>query len=352
MGLIGIDIGACGIRAVQLAANAGGGMRIKAAGLRHFHNATEEEIGGAIKDLVRRLRLKGKAAVGLSAEEVKIFSLSLPAMPAAEIADALRWQAGEILDISPDKIEGFSLDYDILQDAAGSLSGENSILAAVASKDAVLRRMQEIRAGGLEVIAAEPDSLALFAAVRRFLPLEKTAVVGLLDMGCRHSSFSLAAGDAVYLVRDVSATGKALTDAVKNYFQIDYESAERLKCEYGIKGWGQEEAAMYNADSLLPAVASGLENLVVEMEHAYQNFSRQFPRLNSGGFGRIIICQGAAKLKGLDSFLGERLGVAVELFNPFDYCQINNEMKGDSETAGQGGPIFSVAVGLALRGER
>lgn len=349
MGLIGIDIGSCGVRMVQLA-KGGSGLQLLKAGLRHFHNAGNEEIKKLIKDLVRKLRLRGKAAVGLSGEEVKILSLKLPSMPAAEIADALRWQAGEILGISPERIEDFFLDFDILQDAAASPSGENNILAAVARKDALSKRRQEIRGAGLEVIAAEPGPLALFAAVGRFLPIEKTAVTGLLDMGYAHSSFSLAADDAVYLVRDVSTTGKALTDAIKNYFQIDYENAERLKCEYGIKGWGNEEAGRYNADSLLPAVASGLENLVVEMEHAYQNFSRQFPHLNSGGFGRIVICQGAAKLKGLDSFLGKRFGAPVELFNPLDHIIINDEMRQDREVAEQG-EIFSVALGLALRGE-
>ena len=63
---------------------------------------------------------------------------------------------------------------------------------------------------------------------------------------------------------------------------------------------------------------------------------------------KVVLCGGAAKARGLVSLLGERLGGAVELANPFNRIEIDKKsfsIEQIQEVATQA----AVGVGLAIR---
>lgn len=349
---IGIDIGSAEVRFVQLAKSDGQLQLIKIGSKR------SNEVKGTIKDLVQENGLRGEAILGLSAKEVQIHLLKLPPMPSAEIDAAIRWKLGETLRVNPRRLDEFCLDYYILEDSARSPARENKILVAAVLKDVVLQRIQEVNEAGLNVIAVEPSPLALFAGVCYFLPPAETNVTSLLDIGYDISYLSLAIGQDVYLVQNITTTGNLLTGAVKDYFQIDYSDAELLKCQYGLENWGLIPEVLLkgaraierqDVNSLTPALASGLENLIVDIEHSYKYLANQLLRSNIGSLSRIIICGGGSKLKGLDSYLHSRFNIPVEIFNPLSGLIIGDEVAGKIDLK-ERGVTFGIAVGLALRG--
>lgn len=349
---VGIDIGSSEIRTVQLAKNDGQLQLVK------IGNKRSGEVKRAIKDLVQENGLKGDAVLGLSAKEVQIRLLKMPPMPAAEIDSAIRWEIGETLGIGPRRIDDYCLDYDVLEDSTKSPSKENNILVAVVSKDVVSRRIQEVNEAGLNVIAVEPSPLALFAGLCYFSSPEETNVTLLLDIGYDISFLSIAVGQNIYFVQDITTTGNFLTEVIRDYFQIDYKYAEELKCQYGLENWSSVPEILVKAtraiekqdvNSLMPALASGLENLIVDIEHSYKYLSNQLLRSGAGGLSRIIICGGGGKLKGIDSFLRNRFNIPVETFNPLSSLIIGDEVIGKINLK-ETGMTFGIAVGLALRG--
>lgn len=350
---VGIDIGSSEIRAVQLAKNDGQLQVVKIGSRR------SDEIKRAIKDLVQENGLKGEAVLGLSAKEVKIRVLKMPPMPAAEIDSAIRWEVGETLGIGPRRIDDYCLDYDVLEDSMRSPSKENNILVAMVPKDIVSRKIQEVNEAGLNVIAVEPSPLALFAGLSYFSSPRDTDVTLLLDIGYDISSLSIALGQNIYFVQDIATTGNFLTEAIRDYFQIDYKDAEELKCQYGLENWssapeillkGARAIERQDINSLMPALASGLENLIVDIEHSYKYLSNQLLRLSAGSLSRIIISGGGGRLKGIDSFLRNRFNIPAEVFNPLSSLIIGDEVIGKVNLK-ESGVTFGIAVGLALRGK-
>ena len=62
----------------------------------------------------------------------------------------------------------------------------------------------------------------------------------------------------------------------------------------------------------------------------------------------IILSGGCAKIANLDDFLKERLGIDVEVNDPFQNIVVN-EKKFDPQYIARHAPAAAVAIGLALR---
>jgi len=348
---VGIDMGGSEIKMAQLAGYDGQIELVKASRAR-FSGQSHK---GAIRQLVSEGGFKGEAVIGLSAKEAQIRVLSLPPMPASEVEGAVNWQIAEDLRIDPRRMADFSVDYAVLSESDKTSSREKKVLVAVVRRDAVMGKIQEISEAGLDVIAVEPGPLALFAAVCRFLTPDETKLTLLLNIGYDNSFLSIAFGQDVYLVGDIATTGNLMTEAIKDYFQIDYGDAEELKRQYGLEDWASAPAIIAKSQtgsrdiaSLRPALASGLENLIVDIEHSYKSLSNLLARSGAGDLSRIIICGGGAKLKGIESFLRGPFNIPVEAFNPLNSILIDDELMGrfDVKEAGAG---FGTAIGLSLR---
>lgn len=61
--------------------------------------------------------------------------------------------------------------------------------------------------------------------------------------------------------------------------------------------------------------------------------------------GRVLLSGGGARLTNLTSYLAQELRLPVELFDPF------LRIEGAQSIAPEVRPLFSVAIGLALRKE-
>lgn len=348
---VGIDIGGSEIKMAQLAMTDARLELVKASSARF----SGQSYKGAVKQLVDEGGFKGASVIGLSAKEAQIRVLTLPPMPVSEVEGAVNWQIAEDMGIDPRKMADFSVDYAVLSGSDKASSREKKVLVAVVRKDVVLGKMQDIAETGLDVIAVEPGPLALFEEVCRFLPPDETKLTLFLDIGYGAGSLSIALGGDVYLVQDITTTGNLMTEAIKDYFQIDYGDAEALKRQYGLEDWAsapaiiaKSQAGPRDTGSLRPALASGLENLIVEIEHSYKSLSNQLAGSGAGDLSRIIICGGAAKLKGLGAFLRGPFNIPVEIFNPLNNIAVDSELMSRFDIK-EAGPAFGTAIGLSLR---
>jgi type IV pilus assembly protein PilM len=63
---------------------------------------------------------------------------------------------------------------------------------------------------------------------------------------------------------------------------------------------------------------------------------------------KMVISGGCARIKGLDRFLSDRLGLPVQIANPFQNLQYSERVF-DPEYLHDMAPLAAVGVGLALR---
>lgn len=102
----------------------------------------------------------------------------------------------------------------------------------------------------------------------------------------------------------------------------------------------EEYLRTHIADAIMPV----LHELVTELRRSLDFYAN---RANGLGAQQVIVCGGTAKLPGIADFLRANLGVEVTLGNPLQFLTAGP--KSDANYLQDVGPIFSVAVGLAVR---
>jgi type IV pilus assembly protein PilM len=101
----------------------------------------------------------------------------------------------------------------------------------------------------------------------------------------------------------------------------------------------------YLEQQVVDAITPILGDLVTELRRSLDYF-----RSNSGhAVERLILCGGTARLKGLDRFLSEQLGIPASVGDPMRAVNLSSKLEPQKEYVREVSPLFSVSLGLAVR---
>ncbi|MBU1121498.1 MAG: pilus assembly protein PilM [Candidatus Omnitrophota bacterium] len=309
----------------------------------------------AIKDNVKKLveenQIKGEVVSSLPINEIHILNYILPNIPVEEVGKAIAWK----LKRNPPPgivFDAVSFDYISCVNSKDEFNKEIRALAFVVSKEAVKERIEFFRKFSLELIALQPQPYAVFNALFWMGKIHEKETVLVLYFGADRVSISVVHFGVPYLIRPLIISGNTFTEAIANYYQFDRQKAEELKKREGLKHWVMDrnkEGQESSPESLCGvALASQLENVVMDIEHSFKYFSHQIMKGRVTSFDRLILCGGGAALSNLDSFLAERLVVPVDVFDPlsaFKLC-LKQELAPGVKDNSFG---FADVLGLAVR---
>jgi type IV pilus assembly protein PilM len=175
--LVGLDINASSIAAVELNANgtvqvAGHGVAPLAPGVfREGEVADPDALGRALKDLFAERRLGNTVRLGIANQRVAVRTLYLPPIPdPKELAAAIRFQAQEHIPMPIDRVV---LDWEVVGHVQGE-SGDRQIqVVVVAARSEMVQAMvAAMNAAGLR---PEGIDLSAFGMIR--------ALAGVRDVG-------------------------------------------------------------------------------------------------------------------------------------------------------------------------
>lgn len=338
-----IEIGASALRLVQVA-KAADKYRIAKIAWRPLPAAGKP--AGQAKDallaFVKENKVRGEVVTSLPLSKTQSFFYTFPNMPEREIGQAVGWK----LKHNPPAglvFENASFDYTWRAVAKEETNKEIQVQVFAAAKEAVMERMNLFKGSALEVIAVEPKPYAACTGLLWPGKIKPEETLLLLELGASESAVAVVTAGQPCFIRPLSISGNSLTQAIAGHYQLEWQKAEALKINEGLKSWDAAGAGIS-----VPAIASQLEGLVVEIEHEFKFFSYEVAKAAVNSFSRVILCGGAAALKNLDKFLSERLGVSVEVFNPF----VSLEFYPKEEAgllAQRNAPGFAACVGMGLR---
>ena len=246
---VGVDIGASGVRGVQLKRNKKSGeYRItKAASVDlprgAVHNGVvvdERAVVKALRQLWRKGRFSTrKVVIGLGDGSVLTRQLDLPWMPPDDFRAALRYQVTDALPVDLSTVE---LDYHLLDeiervDDHGQPVGVNRILIVAAATDAVTAEANIARKAKLQPVVADTIAFALIrAACGGRLP-EDEGVHAVADLGADQLTVAIHQGGQPRFVRTISSLGgDVATTVLIERLHVSATDAERLKRESGLNG--------------------------------------------------------------------------------------------------------------------
>ncbi len=333
----GLDIGSQSIKAVEL----GGGRdghSLKAYGIASLpRDAIAEGAirqSGVVVDAIRECAQKAgigatAAVVSVSGRDSIVKRVPLPKVTPKELADAIQLEAEHHI---PFAIDDVSLDYQVIGESANALS----VLLVATKKVKVLEYVAVVEEAGFDPLVVDLDAFAIQNSFELGPAPASDEAVALIDIGAAIMKTNVVRGGVCMFARDIPFGGNNYTEAIVQRLGIPWERAEAAK-------QGQEVGV--NWDDLVPALEAVSRDLSLEIQRTFDYFAST---AESERIGKIVLSGGCARLTGIQDFLASSWGVPVEVARPFDALGKAPGHPSDDESA-ELGPLFAVAVGLALR---
>jgi type IV pilus assembly protein PilM len=348
---LGLDVGAHAIKWAQFG-EVNGRIELIELGYEPFtpgHAGSSPHLAAAdhLKAWANARRFKGPTNLTLRLEHTSLRTIKLPPLPEQELGQAVRWQVEKEL---PSHLRYEDLCVDYLPISAYSPSREQHYLLVTTPRTYVDAAVASLKGTGLQISAVDIDPLAIETCLMRLYPERAQETALLLHIGTQRASMSILAKGSLAFSRANLISGNSLTQAIADKLHVPAAGAEQFKQEYGILDLVDPEAGDESSPrkTVAQALASCMENLMVDFMHAFMGFSHQGTQSQIKSFDRVYLCGGATQLPGLVEWLHRRIEVPVELINPFAGRAL-------PDTASLPVPIerlypqLIVAVGLAMR---
>lgn len=271
--------------------------------------------------------------VGLNESSVYMRIIKLPLMNDKELKGSIKFEAEQYI---PVPINDVNVSYQKL-DADYLEKNKMNVQIVAAKKSTLEKYVTLVRDAHLVPRAIEPETVAL----TRVLGDTKESPVGtiILAMGLASTLIIITYGGFVRFSRSIPIGGETLTRAIQQGLTLDFMQAEEYKKVYGMDQY-QVEGKVYEV--LKPLI----DNVILEVSRASLFFTNHNP---SATIKRVILSGGTALMPGLLLYFASNLEYEVELANPIKNLGLSTKIESQKNTLMQQGPIYSTAIGLALR---
>lgn len=333
----GLDIGLTGVRAVQLTPAGASNWT-----LRHFGYApidiniatansveARSRLGEVIMTVVGQSGIKTKnVAIGLPASKTFITVVDMPASSKEDLQSTIKYQLDQYIPMSIDEAK---VDWSLLGQSLHDPSQQEVVLASTASSYAE-DRLELVEELGFEVIAAEPDTIAMLRSVTAS-GLRDAQVI--IDIDEQSINMAVVYADAPRLVRSMPNGFSTLVRAATQNLSIKDDQARQFILKFGLAPDKLE-------GQIVNALEATLEGFVSELTKSIKFFQARYPSLAIGG---VSLVGYASAIPELDRYITEKVGIQAVVANPWQKVQIQTGDQRFNAVASE----FAVAVGLAQR---
>ena len=337
--IVGIDIGSSSVKLVQLKEQKGaytllnvGMLPLPSEAIVDNSLMDSTSIVEAVRSLIDSLDVKVKdVASSVSGNSVIIRKILLPVMPPDELEDQIHWEAEQYI---PFDINDVHIDFQILSPDEHDPSKMNVLLVA-SKRDIVNDYVNVFNEAGLKLVVMDVDSFAVQNAFELNYDADPDEVVALVNIGASIMNLNIVKAGISLFTRDVQMGGNLYTEEIQKLYAVDLGEAEKLK----LAGEGKRDERM------AAIISRGNEALALEMRRSLDFYNST---AGEGKIARLYLSGGGAKVAQLSDAVEQRLGIPVELLDPFRNIKYS-EKDFDPEYLGEIGPLMAVAMGLAVR---
>lgn len=333
----GLDIGTTAVRLVELSGTGNVKALVKYASIpieakvaMSDAKADQQKVMLAVRDLIGQANITTKnVAVGLPSQKVFTTVVDIDRLNEGEIAKTIMYQADSLI---PTPIAESKVDWAVLGDSPKDKSKIEVLLTSVTNAYAE-SRLDMLESIGLNVIAFEPDHMALARAV---IPADTTNPCMAVDIGEKTTDIVVTMAGAPRLARSIPTGNEAIVRAASQNLNIDEKQAAQFINKFGL-GKDKLEGQIYNA------IISTVDILATEIEKSIKFFQARY---TDARIERIIVTGAASSLPEFPLYIANKFGINVEIGNAWRNVSFpanrQNELLAASST-------FGVAAGLAGR---
>jgi type IV pilus assembly protein PilM len=343
--LVGIDIGTHSIKLVHLKKSGKnyhllnfGVMPLKPESIVDGAIMNAGAVVEGIRNLVRMEKVKTKeVATAISGQSVIVKKIRVSQMTEKELADSISWEAEQHI---PFEISDVNIDFQIMpppHEGQDVQTNQMDVLLVAAKKTKMDDYTSLLLEAGLCPVVVDIDVFALENEYE-INHAQEGGVVALVDIGASAMNINILKHGITMFQRDMSCGGNRYNAVLQREFGISYDEAEALKMGVGFSdGRGAEQ--------VVPLLVSVSEEIGAELQRSFEFFRTTTPEVP---INKMVLSGGCARMKGLARLLSTRLGLPVEVADPFRNIHYSGKVF-DPEYLQEMAPVAAVGVGLALR---
>jgi type IV pilus assembly protein PilM len=335
----GLDIGTTAVRLVELRGSGVTKTLVKYAYVPidskivlSDSKSDEQKLAQTIKELVGQAHLSTKnVAVGIPSQRVFTAVIDFERLSPAELAKAIHYQADSLIPTPPDKSK---MDWAVIGESPKDKTKVEVLLSSV-ENEFVEKRLDLLESIGLEVVAFEPDNLAL---TRALIAPDVTATQMVLDIGNKSTDLVITSGGSPRLTRAIPTGAEAIVRSASQSLNVEDKQARQFVFKFGLSK-DKLEGRIYDA------IIGTVDILTSEIDKSIKFFQARYADQK---VSRIIVTGGASALPEFPLYLANKFGVEVEIGNAWRNVAFAPERQNELLAVSN---HFGVAAGLAERVE-
>ncbi len=333
----GLDIGTTGVRIVKLSGSEHAKslqsyayMPIDPKVSLSDSKSDQQQLGQYVKSIIDKSGIRTKdVAVGLPSQRVFTTVVDIDRLNKEELAKSIKYQADSLI---PTPIDESKIDWELLGDSPVNKNKVEILLSSVPN-EYVESRLDMLESIGLNVIAFEPDGLAL---VRALVDPGSNLPQMVMDMGNRSTDLVVVLNGAPRLTRSIPTGYDAIIKAAVQNLNIDEAQARQFVTKFGLNQQKLE-------GQIYQAISGTIDVLMTEVEKSIKFFMTRYQGLK---LDKVIVSGGASVLPEFPVYIANRIGVNVEIGNAWRNVSYDSSRQNELLSISN---QFSVAVGLAIR---
>lgn len=333
-----LDIGTTAVRVVQLTGSNGAWtlsryssvpVDIKVSNSDSAHD--QQKLSEIVMTAVGQAGVRTKDVIlGIPSDKMFATVVELPEMAPNELASTIKYQADQYIPMNADEVK---TDWASLGKSVNDAT-KNEILLASVQNSFTEARLDLIEGLGFNVVAIEPDSLAL---TRSLLPSNIVDARIIVEIGDFRTDIIVTYGDVPRLMRSLPTGMQSLVKATAQNLNIQPDQAAQFIMKFGMQSDKLE-------GQVFRALQSTVDQLVIEIEKSAKFFQTKYPSVPIGG---MILSNYGATIAGFSDYASQKISLRAELGNPWQRVRVSASDQSQLQPLSS---QFAVAIGLAQRG--
>lgn len=345
--VVGLDIGSFSLKLVELKAKKKKKETVYELVSLGFEPVPYQSIvegsimdSTAVVDAIQHVFYESKTkanslSFGVSGSSVIVKRIEVQRLNPGEMHEHILWEARPHIPFTPEEV---NIDYEVIESSDVHPDRVGVLLAAV-KKEKLNDYLNVVSISDKNASIVDLESFALTNSVFYNYEMYRSRSVAIINIGASITNIIIASNGYPVFVRDIAFGGNHFTDLIQKELSLKYEKAESVK-----KGRQVEEVSQAAVKPVINLIFNELKNEIKKTFEFYRSNSTK------GNIDNILLSGGTANLDSLIDSFSQEFDIPVEIVDPFNRIEINPKNKKiDQDFIREMGPVFNVAVGLAMR---
>lgn len=333
-----LDVGTNAVRVVQLSPSGSDSWTLQHYGYASLDEKTSatdtpesrRRLADIIMTAIGQSGIKEKnVAIGLPSSKTFTTVIDVPIMGEAELKSTIKYQIDQYVPMSTDEAK---VDWALLGQSLHDEKQQEVLITSTANAYAEAR-LEFIESLGFNVIAAEPDPLAM---IRSLLPSDVKDARLIIDVGEQSTDLAITFNGSPRLVRTIPTGIRSLIKAAVQNLNVGEDQARQFILKFGLAP-DRLEGQVYRA------IEGILDNFATELTKSIKFFQTRYPSTPVGG---ILLSGFGAVVPQFGDYVTAKTGVNYTIANPWQRVKV---AQSDQQQLVSVAAEFATAIGLAQR---